>query len=270
VLKFAIIASMNRTPNIPPTPMTRPIGEDPESQAARGWTLRVNGEPVEDSITGVTLEHDKLGVKISYGERVEGFDGPEIRETGGGGSVTVPFMLIDGGIYIGMVTQHRSGVGGEIAEVPRGFLNPVGPDGKPEDHLSGAARETTEEVGPLDSIRSRLISLRRGVNPNTTFFNTTGTDQEGEPNGVAFYGLQVMPEEVEQYEVDGQTIYRFKEDIRQGSKGDKAAERITGTVFVPLEEAYRSPDMMTQAATGALLAHMVSGRVLQLADVRVE
>jgi 8-oxo-dGTP pyrophosphatase MutT (NUDIX family) len=144
-------------------------------------------------------------------------------------------------------------------EAPRGFMDP----GDEGDHLKTAERETREETG-LEALKDRFVRLGSGKNPNTTFFDTS---QEGE--GVTFYGLQVMPDELEEIipSDGGSSHYAFRADIRQEATGDKVAERILGSRFITLQEAVTSPDLMTAAGAGLLTSYMIGSSALQLAGV---
>lgn len=243
--------------SIPPkTPFE--IGEiaaDPASQAKRGWRVRVNGQEVPD-VTSLELHQEKMGVSLKYGQHPGGYDSFEIHEQGGGGAVTVPYAIVEGRLLIGVVAQNRPAAGGVVLELPRGFLDPG------ENHDEAALRETHEETG-LDAVKSRLIKLGSERNPNSTFFNTS---KDGE--GISFYAIQVEPNELVKVEnQDGTSHYAFTSDIQSQAEGDKAAERILGSKFIPVTEAVHSSDILTEAGVGLLTARMIGARTLHFAGV---
>ena len=229
-----------------------PISPEAEAQAKRGWQLSVNGEVVAEPIAEAALKHSKMGVEVTYGLRPEGYDGFVIRELGGGGAVTIPYMVDKtGDIFIGVVEENRPLLGGKVKNVPRGFMD------KGETHKEAAIREMSEETG-LRALGSRFIQLTEGLNPNSTFFDTSGSAAEG----VSIFALHVMVDELEPtHDEHGNEIYVFPAHVRAQAEGDKTAERILGSRFIPLKEAAASRDMFTSAATGQLLSAMFSGDV---------
>ncbi|HEX7484276.1 MAG TPA: NUDIX domain-containing protein, partial [Candidatus Saccharimonadales bacterium] len=118
-----------------------------------GWKIMVNGESW-DAVSSAHLTQEQMGIEVSYGLHPQGYDGVIIREFGGGGAVTIPYMIHPetGHIYVGLVKEHRPLVGGEVWNVPRGFVN-FG-----ETHQHSAEREVTEEMG-YASGSDRIIKL---------------------------------------------------------------------------------------------------------------
>lgn len=231
---------------------------DIADQSKRGWELQVNGETVPD-VSSATLTNASMGLELKYGQTPQGYDAWKFHEPGGGGSVTMPWAVIDGKILLGVVNQNRPAAGGVMSEAPRGFMDPG------ESHLEAAVRETSEETG-LQALKERFVMLGNGKNPNTTFFDTSG---QGE--GVTFFGLQVMPDELEQInQEDGASYYAFRHDIRAQATGDKVAERILGSRFIPIQEAVTSPDLMTAAGAGLLTGYMLGSSALRLAGVEYD
>jgi len=71
---------------------------------ARGWSLLVNGDVIPN-VSMIELRHPKYGA-LFYGKSPSGnFDQWSFHEAGGGGSVTVPFVLINGALYIGVANR---------------------------------------------------------------------------------------------------------------------------------------------------------------------
>lgn len=220
-------------------------------QGKRGWELKVNGEAVPE-VTAATLHHPKMGIEVHYGKRPEGYDGFVIREPGG--AATMPYMVTeDGGIYIGVVTEYRPTMGEEKTDnIPRGFSD-FGTDGKKESAEETATREMHEETG-YRALGGTMIKLAEGLNPNSTFFDYSHDRKEG----VTLFALPVKQAELELMHTDeGDVYYAFPATIREQAEGDKAAERILGSKFIPLQEALKSRDMFTSAAAGQLAAHLL-------------
>lgn len=242
------------------------IPADKKLQEKRGWALSINGNEYTDPVTSATLVSEKMGLEWRYGQHPVGYDVWNFHEPGGGGSVIVPTLVSpeDGTIYVGVVGQKRPNInaqGEPVWEVPRGFLD-LG-----ETHDEGAGRELREETG-LQA--SQLTLLARGINPNSTFFNTSGVAPDGGPEGVRIYGLQIRPSQVVRVEDPEGVHYEFTEELRESAKGHKAIEGILSTPLVPISKALESRDGFTQSAIGAMLGHLVGEGILRLAEVRRE
>jgi len=234
--------------------LIRPILD--EEQEKRGWTVEVNGEVVP-TVSEVRLFNEKMGLEVRYGMRAEGFDGLLDHEPGGGGSVIVPWVKIDGMLYVGMLHQNRPTQYVHPMEavwnVPRGYLDPG------ETHIETATREFQEETG-FTRPEGRIVELPGlPVNANSARFDTS---REGE--GVKFYAFEVLPQEIKQTYVDDdseivvhglttqRTTYKFdKEFVSPVSKG---AERIMGCYFFPWWEAALVGDLFTRGIVCTLKA----------------
>jgi len=210
----------------------------------RGWSLLVNGNPVPD-VNQLVLFHPRFGA-LYYGKSPSGnYDQWTTHEVGGGGSVTVPFVLIEGALYIGTVTQPRplQDTSGPVPNLPRGFLDPG------ESHFEAAMRETEEELG----ITASSFELPgEPTNPNSTFFETWG---EGE--GVRFFGLELSENMVK---AKGDE-YVFDEKLVKPVS--KSAEGIMGASFIPWQQAALVGDMFTIAGVSRLVTYLESeGRLV--------
>jgi len=210
----------------------------------RGWSLLVNGKPVPD-VNQLVLFNPEYGA-IYYGKSPSGnYDTWSFHETGGGGSVTIPFVLVEGALYIGTVSQPRplQDQSGPVPNVVRGFLDPD------ESHFEASARETEEELG----ITASSFELPgEPTNPNSTFFETWG---EGE--GVRFFGLELDQGSVkangDEYMLDENLIKPISE----------SAEGIMGASFIPWQQAALVGDMFTRAGVISLVAYLESeGRLV--------
>ncbi len=233
-----------------------PIPPEAEAQAKRGWEIAVNDKPVNVPVTDARFRQTKMGIEITYGQRPEGYDGVVIHELGGGGAVTIPYMVHpeSGEVYVGVVEENRPLLGGNVLNVPRGFLD-VG-----ETHEDAAQRELKEETGyDVKALGGRVVKLtKEGLNPNSTFYDTSGSPDEG----VHIFAVRVEPNELEVIKrEDGSNEYVFPATIRDTAQGNKAAERILGSRFIPVGEAGKSRDMFTQAATGKLMTALFDGEL---------
>jgi ADP-ribose pyrophosphatase YjhB (NUDIX family) len=214
-----------------------------EEGAERGWTVKLDGKEV--SANHIEMANPELGTSVIYGQRPEGFDGPILKERGGGGSVTVPYMIhpTTGALYVGLIREYRPTMGGDGVHyaVPRGMLD-MG-----ESHLDASVRETKEELG-LKSNTLEPILLAEGKNFNSAFFDTS---EDGE--GVKFFALPVSLEDlVEKCEC----VFTFSTDALEEKKLDKN-EKIFGSKFFPIQDVLHSRDMISAAAAGYLLLFLM-------------
>ena len=219
-----------------------------ENQAKRGWTITINNQELDIPITSAALENKQMGIDVNYGQRPEGYDGMIITENGGG-AVTIPYMIdADGNVFIGVVKEYRPALGGDTLNIPRGFLDAG------ETHKETAVRELAEETG-FRAMGSRMVTLAQGLNPNSTYFNTSKSDEDG----VSMFAVKIEPDELElTHDEKGNVFYAFPAHVRTQAEQDKTAERILGSEFIPLAQALKSRDMFTSAATGQLLSHLLS------------
>ena len=180
--------------------------------------------------------------------RSEGYDGFIIREQGGGGAATIPYMITsEGGIYVGVVEEKRATLGGVTQNIPRGMQS------KGETHEQTAARELSEETGYTAQL-GRFSLLASGLNPNSAYFDTSRSPNDG----ISIYALHVKEDELDiTHDADGNIYYQFSRDVNNNTAPD-ITEKIIGSRFIPLETALRSRDMFTAAAAGHLLADLLS------------
>lgn len=217
-----------------------PISE--EKQASRGWTIALNGERV-GRVTSLTMEQEKMNIKITYGVRPEGYDAPIIKEAGGGGSVIVPFVKVNGEIFVGLVEENRGTCGGMVLNIPRGFLQPG------ETHFQTAKREIEEETG-YQKVEKNLYPLEGNLmNPNSAFFVTDTPDK-----GVKAFKLPVESSEVKiltDSEKPEDRIYEFNPEVIKPVS--KIGERVLQSKFCHWRKALEVQDMFSVAAVGRLI-----------------
>lgn len=205
----------------------------------RGWTLHItsrSGERREvEDVSFMELHNPKFGT-VRYGQSADGpYDVWAAHDNGG--AVTVPFAVIDGELYVGLVEQHRRLMADDpVLNVPRGFVK------EGEELFETAMREAGEEVGlPLDHRRMDVIAGEL-VNAQSTFFET----HEG--NGIGFHSYRFSPEHLEQ--IDGENRYKLTAELKP-KKG--IGETFSACVFVPWSEALLLGCMFTRAIVGSLV-----------------
>lgn len=157
-------------------------------------------------------KHAKLGVEVTYGQGSEGYDQWNIKEPNGGGSVIIPYLYINGELYVGANRQNRTKSGGLVTEVPRGFSLPY------ETNIETAKREFEEETGVARPLVERVEPLGgKPINPNSTFFQANARKKEG----VKFFGVRIEPNEVEirrSSQDPKRRVYRFTPELQEEIK----------------------------------------------------
>jgi len=196
---------------------------------ARGWSLIVDGFELRSSRGS-----------LFYGKSPSGnWDQWSFHEAGGGGSVTVPFALVEGSVYIGVVRQPRPLQDrlNPVLNIPRGFLDPG------ETHFQAAERESIEELG----IKATFQLPGDPANPNSTFFETW---DEGE--GVRFFGLELNQSLLV---ADGNEYLLNPQLVKPVSK---SGEGIMGARFISWQKAAMLGDLFTRGGVASLIGHLVS------------
>ncbi len=169
------IAASSRTAKIP-TPFGTRL-EAVDDKTLIGWKLTVDG--VGLSPKQFTLVNEQLGGQLVYGRNpASGRDQWAYHERGGGGSITLPFAILDDELYIAVVQQNRPlQSDGPALNTVRGFLDPG------RTHFETAAAELSQELG----LMAGPIELPGpGNNPNSAFFETRGGGE-----GVSFWAVPV-------------------------------------------------------------------------------
>ena len=203
-----------------------------------GWTIDVIPSIHLGRTLKFTASHPNFGT-LSFGLRPEGGNavGWDWTEVGGGGSGVIPYAVLYGKLYIGLIAQNRPTMSdNQVWQIPRGFLNPN------LTHLENAAAELTDEVGIVNAT-TRLVELRgEPQNPNSTYFVT----RDG---GFRFYGFQVAPEELDDKKKGN---IAFKPGVFKPSS--KMGEKITSCEFFHWEFAAQIADGFTNSGVARLLA----------------
>jgi 8-oxo-dGTP pyrophosphatase MutT (NUDIX family) len=231
---------MNLMTNATSTSLIRPL--TPDERAGRKWTVRINGA-LQPDVTSAEISAPEFGT-VRYGMTPGGYDGWSFAEAGAGGSTIVPFCVDDGRLLIGTIREFRHNLGGEVANVPRGFIDAG------ETHLAAARRELAEETG----LHSDQVFELPGdpVNCNSSFFETPSREL-----GVRFFAVDVPKELLEHR----QGRITFRDDVIANNAVDDARrrdDRIGGTEFVEWTQAAGYRDMFTIAAVGRLLAWLAT------------
>lgn len=213
--------------------MTTKIRPIPEG-AELGWTVEINGARLQDA-RYVRVAHPRLG-ELNFGQRPEGTQGWAWNEAGGGGSVTIPYVVFNGRLYVGMVYEERLLAGGFVWNVPRAFLDPG------ETHFQTAIRDTVQEEMGYSPPEGRISPLLgEAASWNSTFLETW---EEGK--GVQYFALEVLPQELRE-EGGG---YIFSEALTPRSR---AGERILACRFHPWWMAGRVGDNFSGKAFARLV-----------------
>lgn len=111
-----------------------------EFQPRRGWKLFIDDKEIP-TVHSLKLINPSIG-ELNYGKAQEGdFDLWRFHEIGGGGSVILPFVIVNDELYVGVIKQMRPNMGGEVYCAIGGFLK------SGETHFEAATRETLEELG---------------------------------------------------------------------------------------------------------------------------
>jgi len=217
----------------------------PKERAQRKWAVSVNGATSAD-VSSVDIAAPQFGV-LRYGMTPGGYDGWSFSEAGGGGSAIVPFCLDGERLLIGTIREVRPYLGGEVNNVPRGFIDPG------EDHCQAARRELAEETGfDCDNI---CLLPGDPVNCNSTFFETAAPHL-----GIRFFAAEVPAALLERHDA----IMRLRSDIianDAASRSRRQQEGIAALEFTDWTAATHYRDMFTLAAIARLLAWLArSGR----------
>jgi ADP-ribose pyrophosphatase YjhB (NUDIX family) len=213
------------------------------TDAAAGWNIAIfdrHGNALTTDQIGLVVAHNpKMGVSIGYGMTRSKYDGFLIRETGGGGSVTAMYAIINGHVYVGVLEQDRFTQGGKILNCARGYRNPG------ESAFGTAVREFKEETG-LQLPALMTYELKGSpVNPNSAHYMTA---EDGE--GVRFYACR-LPLEI--IELRGGE-YRIKQSvIDRASEEDRRKEGIFGIKLIPWQKAMLLQDGFSVIATARLI-----------------
>jgi len=197
------------------------------------WIVKVNGNVIEEA-NFVQCSNPKFG-DLEWGQRADGPDsiGPYWTEYQGGGVGIVLHTIIAGKLYIGLILQDRPSIHGDNWQIPRGFN--ISADSK-----ESARTELAEETGL--EYRAIFKLKGKGVNPNSTFFNTS------DGKGFDFFALYIKPEMV----IAGKTgLVKLSPGL---FKPSKTSEKIKECEFFLWQNAVQVVDGFTGIGIARLLA----------------
>ncbi|NCU44274.1 NUDIX domain-containing protein [Candidatus Falkowbacteria bacterium] len=213
------------------------------------WQVFIDGKLIEN--------YSHLAAKSKYGVMNLGIS-PDLgqhitfQEPGGGGSVIIPFVLIqeqqivdlkklnkeqDYQVYAGLIEQQRDRQGGLVWNVPRGYVN------QGDSHDQTAAKELIEETGLSGQ---PFLLPGRSLNPNSSYFET------GKNNGVRIYAINLGPNKARWQA--GQVV------LLDNPQPTGVDEKIGQCQFFPLAELSQLGDMFS-VATESRLRYYLDNRL---------
>lgn len=149
------------------------------------WKFKI--ETDKDSDKPISIEANKANTATDFFYKKGQMPDLWIKEEGGGGQTIIPYVIIDGELYVGALREFKRLAGKYLTKAVTGFKS------KDLTHDDSAKREFEEESGSRESLSSRIYRFKgRPVNPNSTFFQANPSKGEGS----LFYGLRFQPEEV--------------------------------------------------------------------------
>lgn len=215
-----------------------------------GWKTEIVNPDGSSTPLGASLlrsHQTQLGVDVTYGQGPK-FDQWVIKERNGGGSVIIPYLWIDGELYVGANRQERNLTGGLVTEVPRGFSLPK------ETHEETAEREFQEETGVVKPLAERVEALKgRPINPNSAFFQAN--PRKGE--GVKLFGINIEPSEVElrrESKDPKRRVYKFNPKLQEEIKEKNEKIKPEGIRFFHSDLLIETSDGFTLQAIARLRA----------------
>ncbi len=211
------------------------------------WQIFIDGKLIKN--------YSHLAAKSKYGVMNLGIS-PDLgqhitfQEPGGGGSVIIPFVIIqarqvvslnklnkgqDYQVYAGLIEQQRDRQGGLVWNVPRGYVN------QGDSHDQTAAKELTEETGLSGQ---PFLLPGQSLNPNSSYFET------GKDNGVRIYAINLGPDRASWR--DGQVV------LPDNPQPTEIHEKVGQCRFFPLAELSQLGDMFSVAAEARLRYYLDS------------
>lgn len=235
-----------------PVPVTlmpegKNLGMIPELYDKNGERIQL---PINNlQIGAVIAVNNGMGGVVGLGHTADGYGSWGYGEKGGGGSVIVPYAIVDGTIVIGCIEITRGNRAGQkVLELPRGALQP----GK--NHFQTAMAEFDEEVGVKNPIGTPVLLKGNPVTPNSSFWFT-----QNKEDGVQFFSIEIPANWLESNRFD--TTWKFKEGVVKSdpeSNNTRLAERITGAKFIPLGETIGNGDAFTEVGISRLIKNNFS------------
>lgn len=201
-----------------------------------------------DDIVHLVMTNPKHGT-LTYGQTSAGYDCWHFHEPGGGGSVIIPYAIVQDDIYIGVVNEHRYNMGGKVWNCPRGGL-----DSSTESHLAAAQRELAEEVFQCDTFDPAMCTVTElpgePGNPLSAYIATPDPNE-----GLHYFAAEFNKSDLVE---DGDGYILREGFITQNDSlvadQQRAGERISGFRFIHWTQGARLKDQLTNVAVVRLLA----------------
>lgn len=202
------------------------------------WHVLIDEEEYTGNLHVLQLWNAQYGM-ITMGLDPKGqFVGICINEIGDGGQQTLPFSIINGVLYIGVVPEWRRNHDTVVLNAPRGYMSPK------LDRITNAKAELLEEVGVED--QGVVFALPgKPVNPNSAWFVTT------DGGGFHYFAVEIPSHDL----VRDEEIWVF-DDAHEPVQG--AGEKIFKCRFIPWYEAMKLEDNFTVAGVGRLMAYLIA------------
>lgn len=220
------------------------LGIIPEDKGT--WFVEVEGKLVPARHARFVLKNPAKNMHrvVELGwvddQRGNAYDAIRYWELGGGGTVTIPYALFESQLWIGVVTQFRVHMGGDVENAPRGYLK-VGGTSRDEN----ASEELAEEVGPKVAALNAPVQMEgNGVNMNSAVFWTAEANE-----GNSFHAVEVPDGYLERR---GERELRFKE----GLVAPEGGESIIRCRFVPWMDVVHGRDGLSIVGVARLIAHL--------------
>ena len=205
---------------------------------SKHWTVTVDGKIVTPRHIEISSRWGTLawGAKLETG-REKRCEGWSFAEAGGGGAVTIPYVLHNGTTLVGMILEDRPNLGSKAAWCAiGGFIDPG------ESHREAQAREAAEEAG-VDTEKARELA---GLPATQDRLYYVSDIEKGE--GLHTYALEMS---MDALEADGDH-WRLKEGAGAGFK----APALVG--FFPWRTTVQmSPDVCLRSGVALLLAELL-------------
>ncbi|OGZ58557.1 MAG: hypothetical protein A3B96_04305 [Candidatus Spechtbacteria bacterium RIFCSPHIGHO2_02_FULL_43_15b] len=214
----------------------RPMTDEEELE--RDWVVELNGQIIK-KVNHLRLFHPRIQYEYQFGMRNEGYCGVISHAYGGGGSIILPWIIIERQLFVCVVRQYRPTIREEnVLNAPMGRLD-FG-----EEHLETAIRELREETGFTVSPDRIKLLPGNNINPQASSHDTSRNNE-----GLHFFSIEILPDEVWPI-MPG--FYAFKPQLL--SVPEDSDEKIDACYFIPWRDAAKLEEMTTRGIVGTLLS----------------